>query len=82
MGNLGAIVCIESGIVGHTRQDGSPGSTIAQQFVGDDLQRFPALTAQQSTKESLGGSLIAVRLQQNIHPRPDPRHAKGTVAGR
>ena len=70
MRNLGAIVGIGLGIVGHTRQDGSAGSTIALQLVGDDPQRFLALTTQQSTKESLGCRLVAVRLQQNIDNIP------------
>jgi len=53
--------------VGNTRQDRSTGSTIALQFVGDDPEWLLALTAQQSAKEPLGGTLIAARLQQNIN---------------
>ena len=70
MRNLGAIVGIWLGIVGNSRQDGSTGSSIALQLVGDDPQRFLALTAQQFTKESLGRRLVAVRLQQNIDDIP------------
>ena len=66
MRNLAAIVGILLGIVGNTGQDCSTGSTIAFQLVGDDPQWFLALTAQQSVKESLGCTLIAARLQQNI----------------
>ena len=67
MRNLGTIVGILLGIVGNTRQDRSTGSTIALQFVGDDPEWLLALTAQQSAKEPLGCTLIAVRLQQNIN---------------
>lgn len=67
MRKLGAIVGIWLGIVGNTRQDRSPGSTIALQLVRDDPERLLALTAQQSAKESLGCTLIAARLQQNIN---------------
>ena len=66
MQKLGAIVGIWLGIVGNTRKGRSPGSTIALQFVGDDQERLLALTAQQFAKESLGCTLIAARLQQNI----------------
>jgi hypothetical protein len=58
------------GIVGNSRQDGSTGSTIALQLVGDDPQWCLALATQQSTKESLGRRLVAVRLQQNIDDIP------------
>jgi hypothetical protein len=70
MRNLGAIVGIWLSIVGNSRQHGSTGSSIALQLVGDDPQRFLALTAQQSAKESLGRRLIAARLQQNIDDIP------------
>ena len=70
MRNLGAIVGIWLGIVENSRQDGSTGSTIALQLVGDDPQRFLALTTQQSAKEPLGRRLVAMRLQQNIDDIP------------
>ncbi len=70
MRDLGAIVGIWLGIVGNSRQDGSAGRTIALQLVGDDPQRFLTLTAQQSVKESLGCTLIAATLQQNIDDIP------------
>jgi len=66
MRNLDAMVGILLGIVGNTRQDRSTGSTIALQLVGDDPEWLLALTAQQSAKKPLGGTLIAARLQQNI----------------
>jgi hypothetical protein len=53
-------------IVGNAWQDRSTGSRIALQLVGDDPEWLLALTAQQSAKESLGCTLIAARLQQNI----------------
>jgi len=67
MRNLDAIVGILLGIVGNTRQGRSTGSTIALQLVGDDSEWLLALTAQQSAKEPLGGTLIAARRQQNIN---------------
>ena len=70
MRNLGTMVGIGLGIVGHTRQDGSTGSAITLQLVGDDPEGFLALTPHQFTKESLGCRLIAVRLQQNINNIP------------
>ena len=54
MRSLGPIVGILLGIVGNTWQDGSTGSTIAFQLVGDDPEWLLALTAQQSAKEPLG----------------------------
>ena len=66
MRNLGPIVGILLGLVGHTWQDRSTGSSIALQLVGDDPEWLLALTAQQSAKEPLGCTLIAARLQQNI----------------
>src|SRR6516164_3213214 len=66
MRSLGPIVGILFGIVGNTWQDRSTGSTIAFQLVGDDPEWLLALTAQQSAKEPLGGTLIAARLEQNI----------------
>jgi hypothetical protein len=55
------------GIVGNAWQDRSTGSSIALQLVGDDPEWLLALTAQQSTKEPLGCTLITSRLQQNIN---------------
>jgi len=66
MRKLGAIVRILLHIVGDARQDRSLRSTIALQFVGDDPERFFALTSHQSAEEPLGCMLIAARLQQNI----------------
>jgi len=67
MRNLGPIVGIWLGIVGNAWQDCSTGSSIALQLIGDDPEWLLALTAQQSAKEPLGGTLIAARLQENIN---------------
>lgn len=67
MRNLGAIVGILLGIVSNAWQDRSTGSSMALQLVSDDPEWLLALTAQQSTKELLGRTLIAARLQQNIN---------------
>ena len=70
MRKLGAIVGIRLGILGYARQDGSTGSLIALQSVGNDPEWFLALTAHQSAQESFGRTLVAVRLQQNIDNVP------------
>lgn len=66
MRNLGAVVSVLSGVVGYLRQDCSLRCTVALEFVGDDPERLSVLTAHQPTEESLGCTLIAARLQQNI----------------
>ena len=66
MRKLGAVVRIVSHVVGIARQDRSLRSAIALQFVGENPERFLALTSHQSTEEPLGCMLIAARLQQNI----------------
>ena len=66
MRKLSAIVGVLLGIVSYVRQDRSLRSAVALQSVGDHPQWLLALTSQQSAQESLGGALIAARLQQNI----------------
>jgi hypothetical protein len=66
MRKLSTIVCVLLGIVSHVRQDRSLRSAVALQFVSDHPERFLALPPHQSTKEQLGCTLIAPRLQQNI----------------
>ena len=44
----------------------SHGSGVASQFVGNDPQWFGTLAAQQSSKESLCGALITMRLDQDV----------------
>ena len=84
MRNLGAIVGILLGVVGNTWQDRSTGRSIALQFVGDDPEWLLALTAQQSAEEPLGCMRIGdeTAAEYPSHRRPNPRHAKDTVAGR
>jgi hypothetical protein len=65
--NLGAVVGILPGVVGYRRQNCSFCCTVALEFVGDDPERLPVLTAHQPAKESLGCALIAAGLQQNIN---------------
>ena len=50
----------------HIAEDASHGSGVASQFVGNDPQWLRALTAQESSKESLCGTLITMRLNQNV----------------
>jgi hypothetical protein len=52
--------------VSHVAEDASYGSGIASQFVGNDPQRFGALTTQESSKESLCSALITLRLDQDV----------------
>ena len=82
--NLGAVVGILSGVVGDLRQDCSLRCTVALEFVGDDPERLLMLAAHQSAKESLGCTLIAPGLQQNIDDVSVlyPRHARDIAAGR
>ena len=42
------------------------GSGVAPRFVGNDPQWFGALAAQQSAKESLCGTLVTMRLYQDV----------------
>ena len=66
MRDFGAIVGISVYTATHVAEYASHGSGVAFQFVGDDPQRFRTLTAQESSKESLSGALIAMRLGQNV----------------
>ena len=66
MRKLGAVVRILLHIVGNARQDRSLRSAITLQFVGDNPERFLALTSHQSAEEPLGCMFIAARLQQDI----------------
>lgn len=66
MRDFNAIVAETSSIVGDVAQNKSHRRRIALQFVGNSSKRFFPLTAQQSSKESFRGTLIATRLNQNI----------------
>jgi hypothetical protein len=50
----------------HIWKDGSYGSGIASQFVGNDPQRFDALTTQEFPKEALCRTLITTCLNQDV----------------
>jgi hypothetical protein len=66
MRGFGSIVSISLHTVSHVAEDGSHGSRVASQFVGNDAQRFGTLAAQQSSKESFRGALITMRLNQDV----------------
>jgi hypothetical protein len=52
--------------VSHAAEDASYGSRVASELVGNDSQWFGALAVQQSSKESLCGTLITTRLDQDV----------------
>jgi len=66
MRGFGSVVGISLRTVSHVAEDGSHGSGVASQFVGNDPQWFGALAAQQSSKESFCGALITPRLDQDV----------------
>ena len=66
MRDFSSIVGISLYNVSHVAEDGSYGSGVAFQFVGNDPQWFGALTAQGVFKESFRGALITMRLHQNV----------------
>ena len=67
MRDFGPIVGESLHIVSHVGEDSAYGSGIASQFIGNDPPWFGALAAQQSSKESLCGSLITMSLDQNVN---------------
>ena len=66
MRGFGSIVGVPLHTVSHVAEDASHGSGVASQFVGNDPQWFGTLAAQESSKESLCGALITMRLDQNV----------------
>ena len=66
MRGFGSVVAISFHTVSHVAEDGSHGSGVASQFVGNDPQWFGTLTAQQFSKESFCGALITMRLDQDV----------------
>jgi len=66
MRDFRSIVGIPFHAVSHVAEDASHGGGVASQFVSDDLHWFGALATQQSSKESLCGALIPMRLNQDI----------------
>jgi hypothetical protein len=66
MRDFGSIVGVPLHTVRYVAEDGSHGSRVASQFVGDDSQWFGALAPQESSKEPFCGTLITVRLDLHI----------------
>ena len=66
MRNFSSIVGVPVHTVSHVAEDVPHGSGVASQFVGNDPERFGALTTQQSSIASFCGALITMRLDQNI----------------
>jgi hypothetical protein len=67
MRGFGAIVGVTLRVVGHVAQNRSHGARVAPEFVGNDTKRFLSLAAQQPSKESFCGALIAARLNQDVN---------------
>ena len=66
MRDLGSIVGVSLHTVSHAAEDASHGGGVASQFVSNDLQWFGTLATQESSKESLCGALITMRLDQDV----------------
>src|SRR5215475_3108576 len=66
MRGFDSIVGVSLHTVSHVAEDALYGSGVASQFVGNDPQRFGALTTQESSKESLCSALITLRLDQDV----------------
>jgi hypothetical protein len=52
--------------VSHIPEDASHSRGIAPQFVGNDSHWFGTLATQEPSKESFCGTLITMRLNQNV----------------
>ena len=66
MRDFSSIVGVSLHSVSHVTEDGSYGSAVASQFVGNDPQWFGTLAAQEPSKESFCGALITMRLDQYV----------------
>jgi hypothetical protein len=66
MRDLGSIVGVPLHTVSYVAEDGSYGSRVASQFVGNDSPWFGTLVPQESPKESVCGAPIAMRLDQDV----------------
>lgn len=66
MGSFDSIVGVSLHTMSYVSEDGSHGSRVTSQFVGNDPQWFSALAPQESSKESFCGTLITMRLDQDI----------------
>jgi hypothetical protein len=67
MRDFGAIVGVTFRVVSHVAQNRSHRGRVAPKFVDNDTKRFLSLAAQQSSKESFCGALIAARLNQDVN---------------
>ena len=66
MGSFDSIVGVSLHTVSYVYEDGSYGSRVTSQLVGNDPQWFSVLAPQESSKESFCGALITIRLDQDI----------------
>jgi len=67
MGSFDSIVGVSLHTVSYVFENGSYGSRVTSQFVGNDPQWFSALAPQESSKESFCGALITMPLDQNVN---------------
>jgi len=83
MGSFDSIVGVSLHTVSYVFEDGSYGSRVTSQFVGNDPQWFSALAPQESSKESFCGALIPsrwTRMSITSPPWSTARHS--TAVGR
>ena len=66
MGSFDPVVGVSLHTMSYISEDGSYGSRVASQFVGNDPPWFSALAPQESSKESFCGVLITMPLDQDI----------------
>jgi hypothetical protein len=67
---LRSIVGVSLHTVNLVAEDGSYGSGVASQFVGNDPHWFGTLATQEFSKEPFCGALITIRLDQNVDHVP------------
>ena len=70
MRDFGSIVGVWLPTVNHVAKDGSYGSGVASQFIGNDPHWFGTLATQEFSKEPFCGALITIRLDQNVDHLP------------
>jgi hypothetical protein len=70
MRDFGSIVGVWLPTVNHVAKDGSYGSGVASQFIGNDPHWFGTLATQEFSKEPFCGALITIRLDQNVDHVP------------
>ena len=66
MRDFGSIVGVSLHTMNGVAEDGSHGSRVASQLVGNHPRWFRTLAAQKSSKEALCGVLITMRLDQDV----------------